>query len=640
MDQIPVPTGYEEILEKEKLGFKSVVSGLFSICRSQAGLGQFLQTLLVSAIRLLEGSGGSLWIRRETKIELAFETGESREMLPAEDQEGGGNEAALLEKISQVGKPFVAALVRKGTDGKDQRRPIGIYIPIETEGELFGILKVVKYRESNLIYNEEVELLQNLTCLIPFYMNRLQMPKVIGRMEEIGKLFEIDKEIFSSLDSVKIAFTIANLLPDVVKCQRCTVALYEGNKLRIKAITGQDVIEQKSVTIRSLTRILEEAAKRNDSLNLTYESLETMEDGELSEARDEYFEAHPFKTLYVTPIRDEDRNLGVISIETANEENFSQTDITFIKFVSVQAALAIKNARLFQSIPLAAPWQRLLKASEKYGGMPRAKKIFLVVIALALIIAPFIVPVENKISGKCEILPIYRYYARPKTDGVLKSFFVKEGSKVEKGKVVAALDDEPFQKRLREALSQKDVHQANVVKNFGLGQMADYEIESLKLKEAQAEIDFLQSELEKTKVVAEGSGVVITPQPRFWERIGKPLSKGEELIEIGDLSRLKLEVAVDEKDVKFAKAGQGIRFLLNSIPEKSFDVEIKTVREKAEVKETGNFFIVEAELNSLKEPFKPGMKGEARIYAGKAPFGKVYLREMIDWFRMKIFKYF
>jgi hypothetical protein len=640
MDQMPIPTGYEEIFEKKKLEFKSIVSELFSICRSQANLGQFLQNFLVSAVRLMEGDGGSLWIRRGANVELAFETGESREMLPVVEEEGKGDEGALLEKISQVMKPFVAPLVKKGMEEEGQRRSIGIYIPIEAEGGLFGILKVVKYRESNVIYKEEVELLQNLTGLIPFYMNQLQMPKVIGRMEEIGKLFDINKEIFSSLDPIKIAFTLANLIPGVVRCERCTVALYDGKKLRIKAITGQDLIEQKSVTIRSLTRILEEAAKRDDSLNLSHERLEGMEDGMLKEAAEEYFQDHPFKVLYAVPIRDKDQDFGVIGIETTKEESFSQTDLTFMKFVSAQAAIAHKNARLFQGIPFAKTWQRVFKISEKAGLMPWRKRAAIILVVLAIVLIPLLVPVENKVGGKCEILPINRYYARAKTEGILKTFAVQEGSSVKKGEIVAMLDDDPFQKRLREALTRKDVLQANVVKYFGQGQMADYEIERLKLKGVEAEIEFLQSELKNTKIVAEGSGVVVTPQPRFWERLGKSVAKGEELMEIGELDRLRMEVAVDEKDIKFVQVGQNIRFLLNSLPETSFEIKTKVIREKAEARETGNFFIVEADLDLLEGPFKPGMKGEAKVYAGKAPLGKVYLREMIEWFRMKIFKWF
>jgi hypothetical protein len=537
-------------------------------------------------------------------------------------------------------KPFVAPLLQKGTDKGDRRRQIGIYIPIETDGGLFGIFKVVKQSESKVVYKEDVEFLFGIGGLIQLYLNHLHMPKVLGRMEEIGKLFDVHKEVFSSLDPTKIAFTLANLLPEVIHCERCTVGLYDRKRLKIKAITGQDLIEQKSVTIRSLTRILEEAGKTNDSVNLTHENLEGMGEGMLKEAGEEYFQENPFKVLHAVPIHDKEQNFGVIGVETTKEESFSQTDLTFLKFVSDQAAVAFRNARLFEGIPFARTWQRLLKSSEKVRVISWSKRILFIVVALAVILIPLLVPVENKVGGKFEILPIQRFYARPKTDGILKTFFVKEGSRVKKGDTIATLDEEPFQKKLREALTRREVLQSNVVKYFGLGQMADYEIERFKLKNVEVEIEFLQSELEKTKIVAEGSGIVITPQPRFWERVGKPLTKGEELIEIGELDRLRLEVAVDEKDIKFVKVGQDVRFLLNSLPEKSFEIKTKVIREKAEVREPGNFFIVEADLDSLEGPFKPGMKGEAKIYTGKAPLGEVYFRDMIEWFRMKIFKFF
>jgi hypothetical protein len=635
MDKLPVSPGYEEILEKKKLEFKMVVSELISTFHSQPNLGQFLQSFLVASIKIIEGKGGNIWVRRGEKIELAFDVGESKEMLPV--VEGDKSEEYVLGQISNQMKPFVAPLARKGTDEEGH---IGIYVPIIIEEGLFGILKVVKKRESRLIYKEEVDLLHNIGGLVPIYLNQLQMPKVLGRMEEIGKLFEINREIFSSLDLEKIAFTLANLLPEVIHCERCTVGLYDGKKLKIKAITGQDLIEQKSVLVKSLTRILEEAGKKNDSITLTHKDLEGMEEGALKEAGEDYFQDHPFKILYAVAIRDKDQTLGVISIETAKEEAFAQTDLTFLKFVSSQSAIAVKNARLFEGIPFARTWQRAQKVSEKMAIISWAKKTIWLLLILVVILVPFYVPVENKVSGKCEILPIQRYFARAKTDGILKSFSVQEGSRVKKGSLVALLDDDLFQKKLREALTKRSVLQANVVKYFGLGQMADYEIERLRLKELEAEIEFLQSELEKTRIIAEGSGVIITPQPRFWERIGKPVTKGEELVEIGELDRLRLEVAVDEKNIRFVKAGQDIWFLLNSLPEKSFEIKAKVVREKAEVREMGNFFIVEADLDSLEGPFKPGMKGEAKIYAGKGPLGEVYLRDMIEWFRMKIFKWF
>ena len=120
MDQYPAKSGYEEILEKKQLEFKTVVSELISTFRSQAELGQFLQVFLVASIRLIDGIGGSIWVRRGNQMGLALEAGESRGMLPV--LEGDGSEESLLGQISQEMKPFVAPLLQKGTDKEDRRR--------------------------------------------------------------------------------------------------------------------------------------------------------------------------------------------------------------------------------------------------------------------------------------------------------------------------------------------------------------------------------------------------------------------------------------------------------------------------------------------------------------------------------------
>ncbi|MEM4720714.1 MAG: GAF domain-containing protein [Candidatus Methanomethylicaceae archaeon] len=638
MDPYPVKSEQEGFLERKILDFKNTVGELIAHFYTQVELGQFLQVFLIASIKLMDGVSGNLWVRRGEQFGLAFNVGESKDMVP--DLEGDHPEEFLLSQIANVMKPYVSPLTHRERENRDSSHYIGIYIPITAEGRLFGILKVVKVSESKVLYKEDVEFLLNLSALVQAYLNHLQLPKLVGRIEEIGKLFEVHKEIFSSLDPDQIAFALVNFLPEVVHCERCTVGFFEKKTLKVKAITGQDLIEQKSVVIRSLTKILEEAAKKREGLRFTYEDLEKMEEGSLKEAAEDYFHENPFKVFYAIPIQDKEKVFGAISIETTKEEGFSQTDLTFLKFVSEQATLALKNAKLFHSLPLMRSWQKILEVNQRIALLPTFKKVIYPLLILAFMTLPFLVPVENKIKGQCEILPIQRYYVRPWTDGILKTFLVREGSTVKKGDVVALLDDEPFQKRLREAMTRRDTIQANIIKYFGKGQMADYEAERLKLKEVEVEIEFLQSELKKTKIVSEGSGIVITPQPRFAERIGKPLTKGEELIEIGEIGDLRLEVAVEEKDIKFVKSGQKIQFLLNSLPEKSFEVLVEAVRQKAEVREGGNFFIVEANLKGIEEPFKPGMKGVAKIFTGKAPVVEVYLRDMIDWVKMKIFKWF
>ncbi|MGB9629689.1 MAG: GAF domain-containing protein, partial [Thermodesulfobacteriota bacterium] len=383
MDQYPVKSEYKESLEKKMLEFRSIVGDLISNFYIQADLGQFLQVFLLASIRLMDGTSGNLWIRRGDQLGLAFDVGESKEMIPMSEE--NTSEESLLEQISNVMKPYVSPLIQKGREPSGSLNHVGIYIPITTEGRLFGILKIVKQSESKVIYKEDIEFLLNLSALIQAYLNHLQIPKLVGRMEEIGKLFEVHKEIFSSLDPNQIAFALANLLPEVVHCERCSVALLDRKNLRVKAITGQDLIEQKSVVVRSLTKILEEVVKKRGAVHFTYDDLEKMEDGILREAVEEYFHENPFKTFHAIPIQDKEKVFGAISIETTKEEGFSQTDFTFLRFVAEQATLALKNAKLFHSIPLVKSWQKVMEVPQRVAYLSLSKKVIYALVLLAII---------------------------------------------------------------------------------------------------------------------------------------------------------------------------------------------------------------------------------------------------------------
>jgi hypothetical protein len=327
-----------------------------------------------------------------------------------------------------------------------------------------------------------------------------------------------------------------------------------------------------------------------------------------------------------------------MAVESSAEEGvFAPNDLTMMGFVGNQTALALKNARLYSQVPFAKTWHRLIGFKDKVAGWPRAKAITGTALVLFLLGALIFWEIDNKIAGDCEVLPLGRYYARARIDGVLKEFSVKEGQRVEAGDVVAVLDDRDVKKRLREAEARREVTRANMMKFFGLGQVADYAIEELRIKGIEKEIEILLAEFQDTRIFIDGSGIVLTPGPRFAERIGKPVAKGEEIIEVGLLDELLLAVAVPEAQIRFIEPGQKVRFLLNSVPEKRFEVTVDSIRQRSEVRPEGNFFIVESKINLPSVSFRPGMKGKAKIYAAKEPIWIVYLRDMINWFRVKVF---
>jgi multidrug efflux pump subunit AcrA (membrane-fusion protein) len=256
---------------------------------------------------------------------------------------------------------------------------------------------------------------------------------------------------------------------------------------------------------------------------------------------------------------------------------------------------------------------------------------------MLLLLSIFVVKIDNKIKGRCEVFPSQKIYGRSNVDGIVKEFLVSEGDRVEPGETVARLETERIDMQLREARSRLSTAQSSMVKYFGEGRIPEYEIEKLRIKEIELEIDLLESDLENTRVTVGEGGVVTTPNPRLIERVGKPVARGEELVEVAALQDMLLEVAVPESDIQYVKAEQTIRIMLNSLPEHPFEARVSSVRRKAEVRQGGNVFVVEANLGKPERLIRPGMRGVAKIYAGKASIYEVYVMDMVNYFRMKLF---
>lgn len=617
------------------LEFQKVVTKLLSACRPETKHKEFLSTYLTSVIQLAEGLGGSLWVKQGESLEPVFHIGQSKDLAPV-DEQNRIDENELLQKVARSMTPSLFQLYLPDDDSKDKEL-IGIYLPIAVNGDLFAISKIVKKSAGNVIYREEIELLHSLGGLLQIYLSQMHMPKVLGRLEDMGRLLEVNNEIFASGNEDEIAYSIANLAPSVINCDRCIVALVRKKKLSIRAITGQDDIEQKSALVRNLQEIFTTVAENRESMTITPDIAAKTDDEKFVKDVANYFAVNPFKVIHAIPVFDNENLMAVISIEASKEAGFVPNDLAIFKFIVNQAGLVLKNMRFYSQMPFSGLWKKMHALKTRLSGMPRFKLVTRPLLLFLALAALFLVQVDNKISGNCEVFPVERYYARARIDGILKEFLVQEGSRVKINSVVALLNDTKIKKKLREAGARREILKANIIKLFGQGLVADYEIERLKLKDIELEIDLLESELEDTRVIAEGGGTVITSSSRFTERIGKPVARGEELIEIGSMENMLLEVAVSEADIKFIRPGQSVQFLLNFLPERRLSANVEAIRQKSELREDGNFFIVEARLDFPLKSLRQGMKGKAKIYGDKASIFKVYMRDMVDFFRIKVF---
>src|SRR6185369_916623 len=119
---------------------------------------------------------------------------------------------------------------------------------------------------------------------------------------------------------------------------------------------------------------------------------------------------------------------------------FSGTSLEAAQLLAVQAASAIRNATLYQQVPMVRMFQPIAKGHRVFQNLTGGRRIGTVVGAIALVAALFLVPVPLRVAGDARVLPQRKLPVTSAVEGRVAQVLVREGDKVEEGQVLATLD--------------------------------------------------------------------------------------------------------------------------------------------------------------------------------------------------------
>ncbi len=197
-----------------------------------------------------------------------------------------------------------------------------------------------------------------------------------------------------------------------------------------------------------------------------------------------------------------------------------------------------------------------------------------------------------------------------KAQGRLEWLGVLEGSKVQKGQIIARLEKEDVEAALQQAIAQKQIAQANLNKgradlreaNLNLKRSAelldkqfipqaqhdenlsrvekiDANLEGLKatLKSADANIKAAEIAVNQTIITAPFDGIVLTKSANVGDNI-TPFSSAADskgaVVTIADMKTLEVEADVSEAKIHQIKIDQPCEVLLEAIPERRFSAVV------------------------------------------------------------------
>jgi len=510
-------------------------------------------------------------------------------------------------------------------------------VPLLEDEQPVGALVIVNKRGRHPQFTEADTLL--LTDLGHQAVRALHNARRFGaerRAEELDALLAVSREITSTLDLDRVMKTVANASAALVNFDRCAVAIVQRGKLKLGAVSGVDEISKNDPSIARTSDLLEWVyhggsdvfVRREEGGDVVTDRPETTEKFRV------FFDASGMKAFLARILEDEEGKLGVIGFESAQPLDFGEEGKGLLQILINQATVALRNAQLYQQVPLAGFWKPLLEKQRKLSAMPRNKLRRRVAIAAVVLLALVALPWNIRLTGTARVLPGRRTVLTAPVPGVIAGVLHREGDEVREGDVVAVLHDDDYRAAAAQTRSDVEIARGEVARSQASGDLPGLAKASARLEEARVRDAIARDNLAQTQVRAPAAGVLITPH--LEDRVGQMVASGAEIAVLADTKSVSVEVAVRENDASLLHEGEPVKVKLNAYPSRVFQGKLARISPVVHEEGDERFVLADAMIENASGVIRPGMLGKAKVSTGTRRLGFAVFRKPARWFWSKL----
>jgi RND family efflux transporter MFP subunit len=215
---------------------------------------------------------------------------------------------------------------------------------------------------------------------------------------------------------------------------------------------------------------------------------------------------------------------------------------------------------------------------------------------------------------------------------------VREGDMVKQGTVLATLSDWQYRADLASAQAKYETAVSKMNRALASNDGSEAGIERVQANYWIAELARARERLQKTQLRSPIDGVVATPH--IEDAVGRDMKPGDTFAEIVDTSRATVDVAIDEGDVSFLRAGESASIKLEGFPTRTFHGEVAVVSPKGQLQGDDRVFFARVTISNPEGLLRTGMQGRGKIFTAWRPAGEVFFRRPAMWLWAKIWSWF
>ena len=262
------------LLEQTKNQIRKLVAEIADLAESDIQPAEFYVEFLNRSVAAVAATGGAFWmmdgrggLRLQYQVEFCLTGSDGR---PRQDRSltmhcwaacsrrrrrRSFRPSAVIEGVPQAFNPTEYAL---------------IIAPLIVDKQVVGLLEILMDPTRRAAQQKStLRFVSDLCDLAGTYLKNRQMRQMMSQQRLWNQLEGFTHQIHGSLDLKETAYAVVNDGKRLVGCDRLSVALKIAGRTLVEAVSGQEVVEQRSNLVRELTRLCKVVIRSGEDLVYT-----------------------------------------------------------------------------------------------------------------------------------------------------------------------------------------------------------------------------------------------------------------------------------------------------------------------------------------------------------------------------------
>ena len=604
---------------------------------------QLLSIIGSKICETLECQAVNLWmVQGDGSVLLMHQAGWDPTTRQGMTQKGGEGIAGDVSDNGEtvlITDPGDERLTRRNLNMEEGRVKSILVAPLLDKESLVGVVEAVNRIDGTPFDDDDQFVLGSLNESASLALHNASLLMAERKVEILEMLVKVSTEITSTLNLERVLRAIVDTPGGVIPYERAAIALEQRGKLQLKAVSGMTQINPGDPVAESLKEILQWAAVSKDEIYIRQRGEDV--DNVREETRlkfQHYFAETGMRGFYALPLADDEGTVGILAFESADPDFLTRAHIEMIKVLAGQATVALRNATLYKEVPFISLLEPILHKKQKFLAMEKRRRALLLALTAGIVLFLAVFPLPMRVDGNATVAPAHSAQVQPEIEGVVRQVYVHEGQHVQRGQILADLEDWEYRTALEGARAKLETASSEMNRALATNDGTEAGIQRAQAAYWASEVERGQERLERTHLRAVFDGWVTTPQVEDFA--GRRLAPGDVFAQIVDSSQTIVDVAIDERDATLLRPGSKAVVKLDSFPQRTLTGTVAVVSPKNGVDGDLRVFYARVGLPNPDGSIRPGMQGRSKVWVGWHPAGYVLFRRPAMWIYSKLWSWF